>query len=73
MGVSPTNVRAWVSPSCSSSTSLQAARCRYYELPAGLFGQLADKLFLEKAMERDLRHSTENFKALVEAKAPVLA
>ena len=44
-----------------------------YELPAGLFGQIADKLFLERAVERQLRHAMENFKALVEAKSPVLA
>jgi uncharacterized membrane protein len=44
-----------------------------YELPAGFLGQIADKLFVEKAVERDLRHSIENFKALVEAKTPVLA
>ncbi len=43
-----------------------------YELPAGVFGQIADKLFVEKAVERDLRHSIENFKALVEATVPVL-
>ena len=43
-----------------------------YELPAGFLGQVADKLFVEKAVERDLRHSLENFKALVEARAPVL-
>jgi uncharacterized membrane protein len=43
-----------------------------YELPAGFLGQIADKLFVEKAVERDLRHSLENFKALVEARKPVL-
>lgn len=43
-----------------------------YELPAGFLGQIADKLFVERAVERDLRHSIENFKAIVEAKAPVL-
>lgn len=43
-----------------------------YELPAGFLGQIADKLFVEKAVERDLRHSLENFKALVEARTPVL-
>jgi uncharacterized protein YndB with AHSA1/START domain len=42
-----------------------------YELPAGLFGQIADKLFLENAIKRDLRHSIENFKALVEMMVPV--
>ena len=43
-----------------------------YELPAGLLGQIADKLFVERTIERDLRHSIENFKALVEVKTPVL-
>lgn len=43
-----------------------------YELPAGFLGHIADKLFVEKAVERDLRHSMENFKALVEAKQPAL-
>lgn len=43
-----------------------------YELPAGFLGHIADKLFVEKSVERDLRHSMENFKALVEAKQPVL-
>ena len=44
-----------------------------YELPAGFLGHIADRLFLEKAMERDGRHNLENFKALVEAKVPVRA
>lgn len=44
-----------------------------YELPAGLFGQVVDRLFLEQAVERALRHSIENFKALVEVRQPVLA
>jgi uncharacterized membrane protein len=43
-----------------------------YELPAGFLGHIADKVFIEKAVERDLKHSIENFKALVEAKQPVL-
>ena len=43
-----------------------------YELP-GIFGQFADKLFVQRAIERDVRHSIENFKAFVEVKMPVLA
>lgn len=43
-----------------------------YELPGGFLGQFADKLFVERAIERDLKHAAENFKALVEAKTPVL-
>jgi uncharacterized membrane protein len=42
-----------------------------YEVPAGVLGQIADKLFIERAVERDLVHSAENFKALVEARQPV--
>jgi uncharacterized membrane protein len=44
-----------------------------YELPAGPFGKVVDRLFIERAVERDLHHSMENFKALVEAAVPVLA
>lgn len=44
-----------------------------YELPAGLFGQVVDRLFVEQAVERALKHTVENFKALVEARQPVLA
>lgn len=44
-----------------------------YELPAGFLGHIADRLFLEKAMERQMRHAVENFKALAEAKVPALA
>jgi uncharacterized membrane protein len=44
-----------------------------YELPAGFLGHIADRLFLEKAMERQTRHSAENFKALAEAKVAVPA
>jgi uncharacterized membrane protein len=43
-----------------------------YELPAGPFGQILDRLFIERTVERDLRHSMENFKALVEVAPPVL-
>jgi uncharacterized membrane protein len=44
-----------------------------YELPAGLFGKVADKVFIQRAVERDMRHSMENFKAFVEAKVPLPA
>lgn len=44
-----------------------------YELPAGFLGHIADRLFIEKAMERQTRHSAENFKALAEAKVAVRA
>jgi uncharacterized membrane protein len=44
-----------------------------YELPAGPFGRIVDRLFIERTVERDLRHSMENFKALAEMPVPVLA
>jgi uncharacterized membrane protein len=40
-----------------------------YELPMGLFAGVAEKL-LGGFLERDLRHSLENFKALCEATIP---
>lgn len=43
-----------------------------YELPAGFLNQFADKLFIQRSVERNIRHSMENFKALVEAQVPVL-
>jgi uncharacterized membrane protein len=42
-----------------------------YELPGGFIGDMANKLFMERALERDIRHSNENLKALCEAKVPV--
>ncbi len=44
-----------------------------YELPAGFLGHIADRLFLEKAMERQMRHAGENVKALIEAEVQVPA
>ena len=44
-----------------------------YDLPAGLFGKAADKLFIQRSVERDLEHSLENFKAFVEASVPLPA
>lgn len=44
-----------------------------YELPAGFLGHIADRVFVEKGMERQMRHALENFKALAEVKKPVLA
>jgi uncharacterized membrane protein len=43
-----------------------------YELPSTLLA-VFDKLFIERAVERELRHSLENFKALVELKKLALA
>ena len=44
-----------------------------YELPGGFVGGVADKLFVERAIERDVKHSIENFKAICEAEATVPA
>lgn len=44
-----------------------------YELPAGFLGIVADRLFIEKAMERQMRHAGENMKAILEAEALVPA
>lgn len=38
-----------------------------YELPGGFLGGFADKLFVEAGIERDSKHSGENFKAVCEA------
>jgi len=40
-----------------------------YELPGGLFAGIAERL-LSGSIERDFRHSNENFKALCEATVP---
>ncbi len=40
-----------------------------YELPGGFVGQFANRLFIERALQRDIRHSLENFKALCEEAA----
>jgi hypothetical protein len=42
-------------------------------LPGGFFGGIADKVFIERQIERDIKHSNENFKALCEAKVPASA
>ena len=41
-----------------------------YELPGGPIGDLANELFMERALERQMRHSNENLKALCEAQVP---
>jgi uncharacterized protein YndB with AHSA1/START domain len=38
-----------------------------YQLPAGFLGEIANKLFIERSVERDVRHTNENLKALAEA------
>jgi uncharacterized membrane protein len=42
-----------------------------YELPMGFLGDVVDKLFAERSMTRDVEHSGENFKALVEEQVMV--
>lgn len=44
-----------------------------YELPGGFVGSMANKLFVERAIERDVKHSVENFKAICEAEVHVPA
>jgi carbon monoxide dehydrogenase subunit G len=44
-----------------------------YELPGGFVGGMADKLFVERAIDRDVKHSIENFKAICEAEVQVPA
>ena len=38
-----------------------------YQLPAGFLGELANKLFIERSIERDVRHTNENLRALAES------
>ena len=38
-----------------------------YDLPGGFVGGMADKLFVERAIDRDVKHSVENFKEICEA------
>jgi len=42
-----------------------------YEIAPGLLGQVVSMAFAERSVERDIRHSGENFKALVEEEARV--
>ncbi len=42
-----------------------------YDVPMGFLGHVADRLFLEKSMERQMRHAGENMKAILEAEAAV--
>ena len=44
-----------------------------YQLPGGFIGGMADRLFVERAIERDVKHSVENFKAICEAEVQVPA
>jgi uncharacterized membrane protein len=44
-----------------------------YDLGASFLAGIADRLLLERAIERDIRHSAENLKELVEAEVAVPA
>jgi len=41
-----------------------------YELPGGVLGGIVDKAFMERQIERELKHSAETYKDLLEAKVP---
>jgi uncharacterized membrane protein len=71
---SPTGGRA------TSTTTLEPSRGGAdltievdYELPGGFVGGMADKLFVERAIDRDIKHSFENVKAICEAEVGVPA
>ena len=38
-----------------------------YDLSGGVFGDIANKLFMEGALKRQMRHSNENLKTFSEA------
>ena len=42
-----------------------------YELPMGFLGEMFNRVVAERMIARDVRHSSENFKALVEEEAMV--
>ena len=44
-----------------------------YDLPGGFVGGMADKLFVERSIDRDVKHSVENFKEICEAEVRVPA
>jgi uncharacterized membrane protein len=44
-----------------------------YELPGGFLAEVANKLFAERSIDREIRHSLENLKALVETEVAVAA
>jgi uncharacterized membrane protein len=74
VGVAPGGGKlTWTTRFTPAGTGTDSENEVDYELPAGFLGEMADKLFAERAIERDMKHSTENFKALVEAKVPQLA
>ena len=40
-----------------------------YQLPAGFLGEVANRLFIERSVERDVRHTLENLKERVEGES----
>jgi uncharacterized membrane protein len=72
-GTAPGGGRAtYIAKNVLSGTGTEVSVELQYELPGGFLGQFADKLFVERTIERDLRHAAENFKAIVEAEVPAL-
>ncbi len=57
----------WTTRYTPAGTGTDAEMEVDYELPAGFLGEMADKLFAERAIERELKHWTETFTELVEA------
>ena len=41
-----------------------------YELPGGLLGELADRVYVERRNEREAEHSLQNLKDILEGRAP---
>ena len=41
-----------------------------YSVPGSVFGRLADKVFIERMMERNFQHSAENLKMICEGSNP---
>lgn len=55
--------------------SSAASGCRVdlevnYDLPGGVLGDIADRVYLERRNEREAEHSLQNLKDIVEGRAP---
>lgn len=72
VGTAPNGGRALLRTRLSPAASGTDAELDVeYDLPIGFLGEIADKVFVSQAMERDLRHGVENFRSLVEARVPL--
>jgi hypothetical protein len=58
--------RVWLEPAGGATEARVEIE---YELPGGFLGQFASRLFVESALERDLRLSNEKIKAIAESEA----